>query len=162
VVAAIVTVLLATAIPSTYALLTWNKNDYRVVYIPGYVLVWGFLGGCAAVLSEILYRSAPTRKDAVAPPPFSLLVICRPVIGAVVGAAAYLLAKAGVLVLASAPSRSAADGATTTGVNINPEFFAGVAFLAGFADRSTGAFFRSVTRSWSRKSSDESERDDTT
>jgi len=142
--ASLTTILTAAAVSTSYAVWVWNaKNEPMFIWIPGYVLIWGFLGGSAAVLSDLLY---PARGRRPSPSPW-LSVICRPVLGAVVGAAAYLLIKAGVLVLTSTPQgANTATGAAT----VNPEFFAGIAFLAGFADRSTSAAFRRLARGWAR------------
>jgi hypothetical protein len=72
-------------------------------------------------------------------------VVCRPFLGALIGAAVYLLTKAGVLVLTS-PKPAAVSGtpgtpATATFTEINGEFFAGVAFLAGFSQRAARGMF---------------------
>lgn len=142
--ASIATILCAATVSTSYGIWVWNATaEPMFIWIPGYVFIWGFLGGSAAVLSDLLY---PTPGHRRAPSPW-LAVICRPILGAVVGAVAYLLVKAGVLVLTSTPQ--GANTATGT-ATVNPEFFAGIAFIAGFADRSTSTAFRRLARGWAR------------
>jgi hypothetical protein len=104
---------------SILSYLLWNRTDPRIIYVPVYILEWGFVGGMVGVLYRLAFTRTAHRDEAQ----LYLWAIAKPIVATVMGAIVYFLAVSGELAL---------NGRTEIR---NIEFLNVVAFLGGFSDR---------------------------
>ena len=111
-------IILLYAVATGVSALVWDRPDPTIMYVPVYILMWGFVGG---VVSVLYYSAFPRPYD----PGIDLRswVIVKPFVGAIMGGLVYFGAVAGELFL---------NGRIQIQ---NIEFLNILAFFAGFSDR---------------------------
>jgi peptidoglycan/LPS O-acetylase OafA/YrhL len=91
----------------------------KIMFVPVYILEWGFVGGMLAVLYQAAYR----RKDKNAEIELETWIVAKPIIGIFMGGLVYFLATLGEIVL-------------NNRTEIQNIYFLNIlAFIGGFSDR---------------------------
>jgi hypothetical protein len=110
-----------------------DKLGLPVLGIPWPVVVWGLLGGIAATMHRFNRHPSYDFTDA------AKWIVTRPIQGAFLAAAAYLVLHSGMLILSGAPSTDATSQMSNTVMLV-------VSFLIGFSDRVSDGIFNTLVQ----------------
>jgi hypothetical protein len=112
-----------------------------VLAVPWPVVVWGLLGGIAATLHRFNRHPSYDFTDAIK------WIVTRPIQGAFLAAAAYLVLHSGLIVLTGATTSGSSTPVSNTVILV-------VSFLVGFSDRVADGVFNTLVQRYQDPSSD--------